>query len=130
MNNLNGWSKRLDGVDHVILLNVPTLLLQQRRQVAVGGCEIRKHLQGPHVEPGGLSYVALLPLHVAQVVERVHVGRAQQQGFVVALLGLGDQALLLEGVGEVAVGVWEIGLQSDRSPVRLNRQVYEALFVV
>lgn len=55
---------------------------------------------------------------------------AQPQGRVVAVLRLGHLALLLEGVGQVAVGIGEVGLQLDRSPVRVDGEIDEALFVV
>lgn len=39
-------------------------------------------------------------------------------------------SLLLERVGQIAVGVWEVGLQFDGSPVRVNGQVNQSLLVV
>ena len=99
------------------------LLLQNGRQVGVGGCELREHLQRLEVEPGGLLDVTLLPLDVGQVVEAVRVGGAELEGRVVAFFRLGHVALLLQGVGQVAVRVGEVGLQLDGPPVRVDGQV-------
>ena len=49
---------------------------------------------------------------------------------VVALLRLLHQPLLLEGVGQVTVGIREVGLQLNGSPVCVHRQVNESLLVV
>ena len=47
------------------------------------------HLEGFSVELDGLFDVALLPLDIGQVVERVGVGGAQTQRRVVAVFRLG-----------------------------------------
>ena len=44
---------------------------------------------------------------------------------VVALLRLGDEPLLLEGVGQVAVRVGEVGLELDGATVGLDGEVNE-----
>ena len=106
------------------------LLLQDRGQVRVCGRKLREHLQRLQVKPCCLLNIPLLPLDVRQIVERVGVRGAQLQCRVVALLRLGHHALLLERVGEVAVGVGEVGLQLDGAPVGVNGQVDKALLVV
>ena len=73
--------------------------------------------------PGGLLDESLLPLDVGEVVERVGVRGGELERHVVAVLRLGDEALLLERVRQVAVRVGEVGLQLDGAPVRVDRQV-------
>ena len=51
------------------------------------------------------------------------MGGGEAEGGVVAVLRLRDEPLLLEGVGQVAVRVGEVGLQLDGAPVRVDRQV-------
>ena len=51
------------------------------------------------------------------------MGGAEPEGRVVAVLRLRHQSLLLQGVGQVAVGVGEVGLQLDRPPVSVDRKV-------
>ena len=86
----------------------------------MGGCELGEHLQRLEVEPGGLLDVPLLPLDVGQVVEAVRVGGAELEGRVVAFFRLGHVALLLQGVGQVAVRVGEVGLQFQSRAVGLE----------
>src|SRR6516165_11534919 len=47
-----------------------------------------------------------------EVVEGIHVGRAEAQGLPVVSLGLVDEPLLLEGVSQVVEGLGVIGLES------------------
>ena len=49
---------------------------------------------------------------------------------VVALLGLMNQPLLLESIGQVAVGVREVGLQLNSSSIGIDGQVDEPLLIV
>ena len=49
---------------------------------------------------------------------------------VVALLGLVNQTLLLEGIGQITVGVREVGLELDSSSIGINGQVDEPLLIV
>ena len=49
---------------------------------------------------------------------------------VVTLLALLHQPLLLEGVGQVAVGIREVRLQLDGSSVGINGEVDETLLIV
>ena len=51
------------------------------------------------------------------------MGGGEAEGGVVAVLRLRDEPLLLEGVGQVAVRVGEVGLQLDGAPVRVDRKV-------
>ena len=92
-------------------------------QIRTPSCPPPAHLA---VEPDGLLGEALLPFDVGQVVQTVGVRGHQPERRVVALLGLGDQALLLERVGQVAVGVREVGLQLDGVTVRVDGQVNQA----
>ena len=48
----------------------------------------------------------------------------------VVAIRLRDEALLLEGVGQVAVGVGEVGLEFDGVTVGVDGEVHEALLVV
>jgi hypothetical protein len=105
------------------------LLLQYRCEIGVGGRKLRKHLQRLQIQPRRLLYIPLLPLDIRQIVQRVGVGGTQLEGGVVALLRLRDEALLLERVGQVAVGVGEVGLQFDGTPVGVDGEVDEALRV-
>ncbi len=95
----------------------------------MGRRKLREHLQRLQIESRRLFNIPLLPLDIRQVVQRVGVGGTQLEGGVVALLRLRDEALLLERVGEVAVGVGEVGLQFDGAPVGVNGEVDEALRV-
>ena len=54
-----------------------SLLLQDGRQVGVGGRELGKHLQRLEVEPRRVLDVALLPFDVGQVVQGVRVRRRE-----------------------------------------------------
>lgn len=56
--------------------------------------------------------------------------RAQTQRCIVAVLSILNLPLLFVGIGEVAVCVWEVGLEIDGSTVCVNCQVNEALFIV
>ncbi len=103
------------------------LLLQYAGKIGMRGRKLRKHLQRLQIQPGRLLNIPLLPLDIRQVVERVGVGGTQLEGGVVALLRLRDEALLLERVGEVAVGVGEVGLQFDGAAVGVDGEVDEAL---
>ena len=51
------------------------------------------------------------------------MGGGEAEGGVVTVLRLCDEPLLLEGVGQVAVRVGEVGLQLDGAPVRVDRKV-------
>ena len=51
--------------------------------------------------------------------------RAEAQRRVVAFLGLDHLTLFLERVRQIAVGIWEIWLELDRAPVRVDRQIDE-----
>ncbi len=93
----------------------------------MGGRKLREHLQRLQIQPRRLLYIPLLPLDIRQIIQRVGVGGTQLEGGVVALLRLGDEALLLQRVGEVAVGVGEVGLQFDGAAVGVDGEVNEAL---
>ena len=54
----------------------------------------------------------------------------QLQGRVVTLLRLVNQSLLLESIGQVTVGVWEVGLQLNSSSIGIDGQVDEPLLIV
>ena len=54
----------------------------------------------------------------------------ESEGGVVTLLGLRHQPLLLEGVGQVTIGVGEVGLKLDGPPVGVNSEVNETLLIV
>ncbi len=105
------------------------LLLQNGGKIRVGRRKLREHLQRLQIEPGRLLYITLLPLDIRQIIQRVGVGGTQLEGGVVALLRLRDETLLLERVGEVAVGVGEVGLQFDGATVGVDGEVDEALRV-
>ena len=51
---------------------------------------------------------------------------ASPESRVVAFFRFNDQSFLLEGVGKVAVGVREVGLQLDGAAVRVDGQVDQA----
>ena len=58
------------------------------------------------------------------------MSRTQLECRVVALLGLVNQTLLLEGIGQITVGVREVGLELDSSSIGINGQVDEPLLIV
>ncbi len=56
-----------------------SLLLQDGRQVGMGGGELREDFEGFQVEAGRVLDVALFPLDVGQVVQRIGVRRIQSE---------------------------------------------------
>ncbi len=81
------------------------------------------NLEGTEIESCGVLDLALLALNVGQVVLRVGVGGTELQSGVVGRLRLCHQALFFQGVRQVAVRIGEVGLQLDRSTIRVDGQI-------
>lgn len=58
-----------------------------------------------------------------QVIKRIGVSRAQPEGGIVTFFRLNHLALFFEGVRQIAVRIWEVGLQFDSASICVDGQI-------
>lgn len=103
------------------------LLLEDRCQIWMCCCKLWENLQGLEIETSCFFNVALLPLDVGKIVERICMCRTQPQCSIITLLCFNHLTLFLEGICQIAVCIGEVGLQLNGTAICVNSQVNEPI---
>lgn len=68
----------------------------------------------------------LFSLDVSQIVEGVGMSGTQSEGGVVTFFSLLHLTFFFQGIGQIAVGIWEVGLKLYGPTISVNGQVNQS----
>ena len=94
--------------------------------VQILNCNVWAYLQSFVVKLNCFFCKTLLPFDVCKVIEGVCVGRTKGKGCIIAVFSIFYLALLLKSIGQVAISIWEVGLELDSSSICVYGQVYQS----